>query len=176
MSKAKRQERRAKRREKIKKAIKQAKKLAGDVANVAVYAPILPFAVMMRAVLKKKGFRPERKVSKLVEQFYKNVVKHETYEEHLIDDVVSIVKDILQWFKKKKTDKDEGKEQTDTEKAVAEHQDDVEKSAKAEKEGTADSEEKETAGSSGGFMKGNTMIWVLLAVVVVAGLVMYKKS
>jgi hypothetical protein len=76
-TKAQRKERRKKFFAKAKEAVK---KVAAAPAKAAVFAVLIPFQPMMKSVLKKRGFTPEKKLSKLANQFFEKVVKKENFE------------------------------------------------------------------------------------------------
>jgi len=94
----------------------KAKEAIGDVlkapAQAAQFVATIPFRPMMISILKKRGIAPKDKQSELVEQFFKNVIKKQSLEqgeEYLTEDIVSIVKAIISFFKDKK-DRLEAKE------------------------------------------------------------------
>lgn len=95
MSKQKRQARRAARKEnraekkasgtravdKAKKAVKNTVQNVGELARnmgeSAALAPLVPFSLGMRTIIKAKGVKPEEKLGDLATQFYNIVVKKE---------------------------------------------------------------------------------------------------
>lgn len=135
-------------REKIKKLAGKVKKAVKGVAQGIVFAPLIPFRGFMEKQLQKAGVKPENKMSEIVEQFFNTIIKkkggknfegEETFEhsfdcpENLIEDITSIVKSVIDFFKNSKKKKEEGKA-TDLEKeAGAEAQDVDEATKEAEK-------------------------------------------
>lgn len=115
---------------------KQAFLYAKYASLTPVFAPILPFKIPMLIMLKKRGIKvnPLEPIAMVAEKFYKNVLKNqpnfdlETYQEniefldnpdnftgeqnHFYDQIVkiafSIIKGIVEFFKKKKAEKDSG--------------------------------------------------------------------
>lgn len=87
----------------------KAKEAIGNVLNApaqaAQFVATLPFRPMMISILKKRGISPKDKQSELVDQFFKNVIKKQSLEageEYLVEDIVSIVKAVVTFFKDKK--------------------------------------------------------------------------
>jgi hypothetical protein len=127
-SKAQRKEKRAEkkvvRKEKIKKVTSKIK--AGtkkvlnkikDVSKNMPFAPLLPFAVAMRQILKGKKVEPEKDFLKLCQQFHAVVIeKKSTYElagnyEHIAAAAVTaVIAGVLKFFKSLKDKKQRGEE------------------------------------------------------------------
>lgn len=87
----------------------KAKEAVGNVlkapAQAAQFVATIPFRPMMVSILKQRGISPKDKQSELVEQFFKNVIKKQSLEqgeEYLVEDIVSIVKAVVSFFKDKK--------------------------------------------------------------------------
>lgn len=101
---------RAKLLAKIKKTVKK----VGNVVADAPLLPILPFILVMKKMLKDRGLPIGENNRDVVKSFYQNIVKkHKSFDdqrENLVEDIVSIVKDIIGFLTKakKKTDKGEG--------------------------------------------------------------------
>lgn len=95
-------------KEKIKKTIKK----VGSVAADAPLLPIFPFIIVMKKMLKDKGLPVGENNRDIVKSFYQNIVKkHKSFDdqrENLVEDIVSIVKDIIGFFAKAKVKKDKG--------------------------------------------------------------------
>ena len=120
----------------------KAKEAIGNVLNApaqaAQFVATLPFRPMMISILKKRGIAPKDKQSELVDQFFKNVIKKqslESGEEYLVEDIVSIVKAVVTFFKDKK-DRLEAKEAsgetlTEGEQNTLDHTRAIEKAASA---------------------------------------------
>lgn len=95
---------------KIKKTVKK----VGNVVADAPLLPILPFILVMKKMLKDRGLPLGENNRDVVKSFYQNIVKkHKSFDdqrENLVEDIVSIVKDIIGFLSKakKKTDKGEG--------------------------------------------------------------------
>ena len=89
----------------FKKAAEAIRQVAQAPAQAAQFVATIPFRPMMISILKKRGITPKDKQSELVEQFFKNVIKKqslESGEEYLVEDIVSIVKAVVSFFKDKK--------------------------------------------------------------------------
>lgn len=131
---------------KLRGAAKKAFLYAKYSALTPMFAPVLPFKPAMVLMLKKRGVKTNlaEPIAMVSEKFYKNVLKNQphfdldSYEEniefldnpenftgdsnHFYDQLVkigiAIVKGIVDFFKKKKADKDSGKEMDSDEKAA----------------------------------------------------------
>lgn len=102
MSKTK-AERKARRKKIIDGAKKAVKKVAKVAGTAAVTAPLLPFAPMMNAAIKKAGATPKKNMLDKAKQFHSLIIKKEKFEsENIVDDIVDIVKSIVGFFKNKK--------------------------------------------------------------------------
>ena len=100
----------------IKKASKDFKgkvnatvKKIGAVAGDAVLIPVFPFIIGMKKMLKEKGIQHPKDNTGTVKAFYETFVKpkksFDAQRSNLVDDLFSIVKDIVKFFadaKKKK--------------------------------------------------------------------------
>ena len=89
----------------LKKTGQAVRKAAKAVGKAAKTAPLIPFIPMMKSALKKAGHEPKKGIEELANQFFSIVVKgRNSYDgpEHLVEDIVSIVKSILGFFKDKK--------------------------------------------------------------------------
>lgn len=120
----------------FKKAAEAIKKVAQAPAKAAQFVATIPFRPMMISILKKRGITPKDKQSELVEQFFKNVIKKqslESGEEFLVEDIVSIVKAVVSFFKDKKdrleAKEAAGEELTEGEKNTLEHTRAIEQAA-----------------------------------------------
>jgi hypothetical protein len=119
-TKAERKERRKKFFSKAKQAVK---KIAAAPAKAATFAILIPFKPMMNSMLEKRGFKPEKKLSNLAQQFFDNVVKKDNFEneyfesEYLenadaglvvgtIGDIVNAIKNWIQRRKEKLKEKE----------------------------------------------------------------------
>lgn len=135
-------------RAKIKKLAGKVKKAVKGVANGIVFAPLIPFRGFMEKQLNKAGVKPKDKMSDLVEQFFNTIIKKkgganfagdECFEhsfeiqENLVEDIVSVVKSIVDFFKNSKNKRDKG-EATELEKEAAKEGDDVDEATKLVKE------------------------------------------
>ena len=139
MAKRTKAERKAKRKAFFAKAKKAVAKAATAPAKAAIFAATIPFRPMMVSILKKRGAEPKKKQSELVEQFYKNVVKKESFEseyleqENLVEDIAEIVKAVVSFFKGRKERLKEkeaaGEELTEGEKNFVDNVEGIEKAA-----------------------------------------------
>jgi hypothetical protein len=110
----------------IKKAAKKVGEKIKDVAKKlnpedALFLPLIPFKAVMRKILdKKKISYGNGSIKNLMKAFYSGVVKKgkNFEEEHLVSDVVSIVKEIISFLKKNKDAADAG-EATEEEAELA---------------------------------------------------------
>jgi hypothetical protein len=119
-TKAQRKERRKKFFAKAKKAIV---KVATAPAKAAAFAVLIPFTPMMKSILKKRGFKPEKKIKDLANQFFDKVVKKESFESQYfeseyaenadaglvvgtIGDIVTAIKNWIQRRKEKLKEKE----------------------------------------------------------------------
>jgi hypothetical protein len=131
-------------REKIKKLAGKVKKAVKGAAQGIVFAPLIPFRGFMEKQLKKAGAVPKKKMSEIAEQFFNTIIKKkggsnfegdETFEhsfecpENLVEDIVSIVKSIVGFFKNSKEKKEKGTA-TELEKEAAQEKDDVDEATK----------------------------------------------
>lgn len=160
----------------IKNGIKQANKMIKEGLSTAVYAPLIPFAGRMRRIVKAKGGKPEKRISKLVPQFYKTIlVKNYDAPEYFVGDVLAIVKEIVSWFGKQKSRKAAGEALTPIERAAADQAERVEKAMKQEKK--KDSEEINIEGKEGSpkGKKGNSNVIPIVAGLAVVALIATKK-
>ena len=114
----------------IKKVINDAGKALKKVGQDIKYAPVVPFIIPMRAMLVAKGVKPEKEIPKLIKQFHSVVVlKNKSFDglkHNLVDDILSIVKDIIGFFAASKKKKEEGEKITEDEKNAAVASDKVE--------------------------------------------------
>ncbi len=103
---------------KIKKTIKK----VGSVVADAPLLPILPFILVMKKMLKDRGLPLGENNRDLVKSFYENIVKkHKSFDdqrENLVEDIVSIVKDIIGFFAKAKGKTDKGQGSPEEKEAV----------------------------------------------------------
>ena len=114
----------------VKKVLNDAGKALKKAGQDLKYAPVVPFIIPMRAMLVAKGVKPENDLGKLIKQFHSVIVqKNKSFDglkHNLIDDVLSIVKDIVSFFAASKKKKEEGKKLTEDEKNAAIASDKVE--------------------------------------------------
>ena len=107
----------------VKKVLNDAGKALKKAGQDLKYAPVVPFIIPMRAMLVAKGIKPENDLGKLIKQFHKAIVlrnkSFDSMKHNLVDDVLSIVKDIIGFFASAKKKKDEGKKLTEDEKNAA---------------------------------------------------------
>jgi hypothetical protein len=103
---------------KVGKGVKKIAKEAGKIA----FAPLLPFKLAMKQVLKEKGVNAdEMKMNELVQTFHSVIIeKKGNYEiqnyEHLGDDVIaSVISGIIAYFKNLKKRKEAGEKLTPAE-------------------------------------------------------------
>ena len=97
---------------KLLEKIKKTAKKVGSVVADAPLLPILPFVLVMKKMLKDKGLPVGENNRDVVKSFYDNIVKkHKSFDdqrENLVEDIVTIVKDIISFFAKAKLKKDKG--------------------------------------------------------------------
>lgn len=107
---------------KLAQKIKKTLKKVGSVAADAPLLPIFPFIIVMKKMLKDKGLPVGENNRDVVKSFYQNIVrKHKSFDdqrENLVEDIVSIVKDIIGFFAKAKLKKDKGEGTKDEQTAV----------------------------------------------------------
>lgn len=106
---------------KLKGAVEKVGKAAKLAAENIPFAPLIPFRGLMEKTVKKDGGKPEKELSKLTRQFHAILKKkrHSSFDdslshnvdmpENLVDDIASIVADIISFFRKAKENKDSGK-------------------------------------------------------------------
>ena len=103
----------------MKKTINAAKNVAKKVGASAKLVPIIPLVPAMKAILISKKIKPENDIEKLCIQFRNEVIKKgkkfDTVHKNLVDDVVTIVKEIIGFFAQAKAKKDLGKGLTNDE-------------------------------------------------------------
>jgi hypothetical protein len=106
----------------FKNKVKATVKKIGAVAGDAVFIPIFPFIIGMKKMLKEKGIKHPSDNSGTVKAFYETFVKpkksFDSQRSNLVEDVFSIVKDIIKFFADAKKRKDAGKADPDDLKAV----------------------------------------------------------
>jgi len=109
--------------DKLKKKIAATAKKVGVLAQDAPLLPILPLILVMKGMLKKRGIKVPSTNMGIVKSFHENIVKkHKTFDDsrsNLVDDIVSIVKDIIGFFAKAEKKKKEGKATPEELEAVA---------------------------------------------------------
>lgn len=104
-----------------KKFIDKIKQLGGKAAGAALFAPLLPFKLAMKQILKAKGIEPKSNIGDLAQQFKSVIIdKKGTYElepyEHLAPSIVAaIISGILGFFKDLKRRKEAGEPLSDAE-------------------------------------------------------------
>lgn len=103
---------------KVKATVKKVGALAGD----AVLIPIFPFIIVMKKMLKEKGIKHAKDNTATVKAFYETFVKpkksFDAQRSNLVEDMVSIVRDIVKFFANAKKKKDAGTADQDELKAV----------------------------------------------------------
>ena len=102
--------------------VKATVKKIGAVAGDAVFIPIFPFIIGMKKMLKEKGIKHPGDNSGTVKAFYETFVKpkksFDAQRSNLVEDIFTIVKDIVKFFTDAKKKKDAGKADKDELKAV----------------------------------------------------------
>jgi hypothetical protein len=163
-----------------------------NLAKGVSQAVLLPYAPFMKIAVKKKGATPEKKIIPLAKQFMQLVVKSDnssTYEmayyeclseqqnyegnqtEHLVEDIGSIIKLVVEWIKKAQAKKQSGQPLTELEESAL---NEAEKIKEVEKK----INEEEDESKSGGFkdisksFSSNTIKYVVI--IAVAAFVIYK--
>lgn len=158
-----------------------------NLAKGVEAAVLLPYAPFMKALVKKKGATPEKKIIPLTKQFIELVVKKEggnAYEmayyevlaaqnletgessEHLAEDIASIVKLVVEWIQKARKKKESGQPLTPTEEAALKEADLIAATDKKLKE-TAD-ESSPAEGAAKDISKSfnmSSLKWVAIAVI-----------
>jgi len=108
--------------EDFKKKVVATVKKVGAVAGDAVLIPVFPFIIGMKKMLKEKGIQHPKDNTGTVKAFYETFVKpkksFDAQRSNLVDDIFSIVKDIVKFFTDAKKKKDAGKADKDELKAV----------------------------------------------------------
>lgn len=98
-------------------------KKVGAVAADAALIPIFPLLLAMKKMLKDKGIQHPSDNTGTVKAFHQTFIKprksFDAQRSNLIDDVFSIVKDIIKFFADSKKKKDAGKADAEELKAVA---------------------------------------------------------
>lgn len=106
----------------FKRKVKATVKKIGAVAGDAVLIPIFPFIIGMKKMLKEKGIKHPSDNTGTVKAFYETFVKpkksFDAQRSNLVDDLFTIVKDIVKFFADAKKKKDAGKADKDELKAV----------------------------------------------------------
>lgn len=106
----------------FKRKVKATVNKIGAVAGDAVLIPIFPFIIGMKKMLKDKGIQHPKDNSGTVKAFYETFVKpkksFDAQRSNLVDDLFTIVKDIVKFFSDAKKKKDAGKADKDELKAV----------------------------------------------------------
>ena len=157
-----------------------------NLAKGVEAAALLPFAPFMKMAVKRKGSTPEKKIIPLAKQFIELVVKPDggnayemayyealtqqnfetgMQEEHLAEDVASIVKLVVEWIQKIKAKKASGKELTKAEAEALKEAEIIDKTAKEIKNSQADDEAGEFKNVKSGML--NTKMLGIIAIVVI---------
>ena len=107
----------------LKKKIVSTVKKVGAVAADAALIPIFHLILVMKKMLKDKGVKHPSDNTGTVKAFHQTFVKprksFDAQRSNLIEDIASIVKDIITFFKEAKKKKDAGKADKDELAAVA---------------------------------------------------------
>jgi len=107
----------------LKKKIVSTVKKVGAVAGDAALIPIFPLILTMKKMLKDKGVKHPSDNTGTVKAFHQTFVKprksFDAQRSNLIEDITSIVKDIITFFKEAKKRKDAGKADKEELAAVA---------------------------------------------------------
>lgn len=107
----------------LKKKIVSTVKKVGAVAGDAALIPIFPLILTMKKMLKDKGVKHPSDNTGTVKAFHQTFVKprksFDAQRSNLIEDITSIVKDIITFFKEAKKKKDAGKADKEELAAVA---------------------------------------------------------
>lgn len=97
----------------MKKFISSAEKVVKKAGASAKLVPILPLVPAMKAILIAKKIKPEKDIEKLCIQFRNEIIKKgkkfDTVHKNLVDDVITIIKEIIGFFAQAKAKKDLGK-------------------------------------------------------------------
>lgn len=108
--------------EQLKGKIVATVKKVGAVAGDAALIPIFPLLLAMKKMLKDKGIKHPSDNTGTVKAFHQTFIKprksFDAQRSNLIDDVFSIVKDIIKFFGDAKKKKDAGKADKEELKAV----------------------------------------------------------
>lgn len=99
--------------------VEKVAKSAAAAAKGLPFAPLIPFRGKMEKALKAAGINPPKPMSELALSFHKNVLRKNNFDneylehsyecpENLVDDIVSVVKDIVDFIKGSKKKKGEG--------------------------------------------------------------------
>jgi hypothetical protein len=171
-----RQERREERKEerkspeRKKERKERRKKLAGKI-NRGIkrgikWATLLPLQPAMISLLAARGKKVPRGIENRAKLFHATFISKNFEEtEHLVEDAVSIIRDIIGFFKRAKQKKEAGENLSETERIAAEGADEAEKVME-------ERDKQEAAGEEGGT---DTMKIVLIAVGGIVALLIVGK-
>lgn len=153
-------------KDKIKKLGDKIKEGAKGAAMLPVLAPLAAFAGVFKKELKKRGIEPPKGLKNLVEKFYSVIVKKDK-KENLVEDIATIVNIILKWIQERKDKQAQGT-------ATPEELEFLNEGEKALKNFNPDTWQdddvttKSTASGSDAEAKDNSMMYIILAVIIIA--------
>ena len=162
-SKKQRQERKKGRKERRKKL---AGKINRGIKRGVKWATLLPLQPAMITLLAARGKKIPRGIEKRAKLFHATFISKNFEEtEHLVEDAVSIIRDIIGFFKRAKQKKEAGENLSETERIAAEGADEAEKVME-------ERDKQEAAGEDEG---NDTIKIVLIAVAGIVGLLIIGK-
>ena len=167
-----------------------------NVAKGVEAAALLPFAPFMKMAVKKKGAKPEKKIIPLAKQFIELVIKQDggssyemayyeclaaqnletgMQEEHLAEDIASIVKLVVEWIQKIRKKKESGAELTKAEAEALKEADLINETDKKLKESEAMDESKNAGFKNVSGKSFDTKTIGIIAVVLIAAYFVTRK-